>query len=368
MTRRVAWLSAVVLAVGCGTGAGKSSSRQRSGAARAALTVAPNPVSCSSPAAKTFTAALCVCEDLDLVGRGVWVTSSDAKEAPAGVNGVTHVVGETTFASGLASWGGVTGAGTLDVGGDLVTPADVDNVGTTRIGGDVYVGGNMETVGDLSVGGVVRVRGRLHHVGAEPKLTFGPYSAPAGPPCGCEPSTLLDVAAAVAAARTDNDNASLGSVVVENVGELTLTLDGGRYYLPGLSSVGSLHLKVTKPSALYIDGDFRTVGDDSLSVAEGASLDLYVNGSLENVGTWKVSDETLAGVVRLFVGGKDGMVQSVGDHDFVGALYAPTAPVELVGDTRFRGALFVKRLDGVGELTVDYAAPAMPEASACSMP
>lgn len=365
MTRRVALVSAVVFAVGCGTSPG-TSSRQRTGAARAALTVAPNQVSCSSPAAKTFTAALCVCEDLDLVGHSVWVTSSDAKDAPAGVNGVTHVVGDTTFASGLVSWGGVTGAGTLDVGGDLVTPADVDNVGTTRIGGDVSVGGDMETVGDLSVGGVARVRGHLHHVGTDPQLTFGPYTAPAGPPCGCEPSTLLDVAAAVAVARTNNDNATLGSV--ENVGELTLTLDGGRYYLPSLSSVGSLHLKVTKPSALYIDGDFRTVGDDSLSVAEGASLDLYVNGSLENVGTWKVSDDTLAGVVRLFVGGKDGMVQSVGSHDFVGALYAPTAPVELVGDTTFRGALFVKSLNGVGELTVDYAAPAMPEASGCSTP
>lgn len=365
MTRRVALVSALVLAVGCGTGPG-TSARQRTGAARAALTVAPNQVSCTSPAAKTFTAALCVCEDLDLVGHSVWVTSSDAKDAPAGVNGVTHVVGDTTFASGLAAWGGVSGAGTLDVGGDLVTPVDVDNVGTTRIGGDLSVGGDVSTVGDLSVGGVARVRGHLHHVGSDPQLTFGPYAAPAGPPCGCEPSTLFDVAAAVAAARIDNDDASLGPI--ENVGELTLTLDGGRYYLASLDSVGSLHLKVTKPSALYIDGDFRTVGEDSLSVAEGASLDLYVNGSLENVGSWKVSDDTLAGVVRLFVGGKDGLVQSVGDHDFVGALYAPTAPVELVGDTTFRGALFVRSLSGVGALTVDYAAPAMPAVSGCAAP
>jgi hypothetical protein len=132
--------------------------------------------------------------------------------------------------------------------------------------------------------------------------------------------------------------------------------------------VGRLNLVVTRPSALYVDGDFETVGDDRLAVSEGASLDLYVAGRLENVGRWAVSEGTLAGVVRLYVGGPGGLVQSVGSRDFVGALYAPSAPVELVGDTSFRGALFAKSLSGVGELTVDYAAPAMPAASGCPAP
>jgi hypothetical protein len=363
MGLRFASVSFAVLVVGCGVG-GPSSTPSRPNAARAALTVAPNKVSCASPAPQAFGAALCVCEDLHLVGHGVLVTSSDALDAPVGVNGVTHVVGETHFGSGLVSWGGVTGAGTLEVGRDVVTPASVSNVGTTIVGGDLVVGGDVETVGDLSVGGLARVSGNLHHVGSDPALRFGGYRAPAGPPCGCDPATFLDVAALVAAARTDNDNAQLGTI--DAVGDLALVLDGGRYYLSGLSSVGRLDLKVTKPSALFIDGDLETVGDDRLSVEEGASLDLYVNGRLENVGRWTVSDSTLAGVVRLYVGGKDALVQSVGEHDFVGALYAPQAPVELVGDTSFRGALFAKSLSGVGELTVDYASPAMPAAGSCA--
>jgi len=361
--RWTSW-SLVVLVVGCGTGGGDSSSfSPRPGAARAALTVAANQVSCTSPAPRAFQAALCVCEDLDLVGHGMLVTSSDALASPVGVNGVTHVTGETRFASGLSTWGGVTGAGDLEVGGDLVTPESVSVAGSTRIGGDLVVGGDVETVGELSVGGLARVSGNLHHVGSDPALRFAGYRAPAGPPCGCDPSTFIDVAALVAGAKAANDNARLGAV--EHVGDLRLVLDGGRYYLSGLQSVGRLDLIVTKPSALFVDGDFETVGSDSLSVEEGASLDLYVNGRLENVGSWRVSDTTLAGVVRLYVGGADAMVQSVGAHDFVGALYAPQAPVELVGDTSFRGALFVKSLSGVGELTVDYAAAAMPAAGAC---
>lgn len=365
MARRVLFAGVVMVAVGCGTGPGPAS-KARPAAARAAITVAPNAVSCGSPAPAAFGAALCLCDDLDLVGRGVFVTSSDPLAAPAGVNGVTHVVGETTFHGGLVSWGGVSGAGTLDVGGDLVTPADVSNVGTTRIGGDLVVGGDVETVGDLAVSGVTRVKGSVHHVGSEPQLAHGGYRAPAGPPCSCDPKALLDVPALVAAARVDNDNARVGLETVDHVGDLALTLDGGRFYVAGVRSVGRLHLTVTKPSALFIDGDLETVGEDFLSVAEGASLDLYVNGRLENVGRWTVSDSTLAGVVRLYVGGDDAVIQSVGEKDFVGALYAPTAPVELVGDMSFRGALFAKSLSGVGELVVDYAAPAMPAAADCT--
>ncbi|GMU63002.1 MAG: hypothetical protein AMXMBFR34_47650 [Myxococcaceae bacterium] len=371
MTRRVALLSVALFAAGCGrpSSTGQPGDRpDRPQAAHAAITVAPNAVSCSTPAPRLLNSALCLCEDLHLVGRGVLVTSSDPLDAPVGVNGVTHVVGQTHFVSGLVSWGGISGTGDLTVGLDAVTPQSVSVVGTTRIGGDLVVGGDLDSVGTLEVDGLTRVSGHVSVVGSRSSLRAAGYQAPAAPPCGCDPSSFLDVAGLVAAARASNDNARIGLEGVDHVGELTLTLDGGRFFLSGLRSVGRLALTVTKPSALYIDGDLETVGDDRLSVEEGASLDLYVNGRLENVGRWTVSDSTKAGVVRLYIGGKDAMVQSVGQHDFVGAVYAPEAPVELVGDTSFRGALFAKSLSGVGELTVDYAAPAVPQAGTCPGP
>ncbi|MEW5741512.1 MAG: hypothetical protein AB1938_21510 [Myxococcota bacterium] len=370
MTRRVALLFAALLVAACGpsslTRPGDRPDRPQ--AARAALTVAPNAISCNSPAPRVFNSALCLCEDLHLVGRGLLVTSSDPLDAPVGVNGVTHVVGETNFVSGLVSWGGISGTGDLTVGLDAVTPASVSVVGTTRIGRDLNVGGDLDSVGTLEVGGVARVSGHVSVIGSDTKIVSAGYRAPAGPPCGCDPTTFLDVPALVAAARTSNDNARIGLDGVDHVGDLKLTLDGGRFFLSGLRSVGRLELTVTRPSALFIEGDFETVGDERLSVEDDASLDLYVNGRLENVGRWTVSDATKAGVVRLYVGGQDALVQSVGDHDFVGALYAPQAPVELVGDASFRGALFARSLSGVGELTVDYAPAAMPAEGTCPSP
>src|SRR5690606_15404262 len=122
---------------------------------------------------------------------------------------------------------------------------------------------------------------------------------------------------------------------------------------------------VTKPSALYVGGDLVTVGTDAIEVDEGASLDLYVDGSIENVGTWKVGDETLAGVVRLYVGGGGSGLTLVGEEDFVGSIYAPNADVALVGDASIRGALFAKKLTGTGRLLVDHAKAAEPAAGAC---
>ncbi len=363
MNVRIASLAVAVVAAGCG--GDPFQSPPRVGVAKAAITVAPNPVSCSSPARAAFDAALCVCEDLDLVGQGVFVGSSDGLATATGVNGTTHVVGTHKFAGDLLSWRSIDGTGTLLVRDNATTTGDLNGTGTVSVGKDLSVGGDLSTVGELSVGGLARVAGTVSHTGDAPGLRVGQYVAPAAPPCGCEPSKLLDVAAEVAKAKASNDNATIGLAALNSVGDLTLTLEGGRYYLEGLRAVGTVKLVVRKPSALYVDGDFETVGRDEIAVDENASLDLYVDGKVENVGTWQVGGKTLAGVVRLYVGGQNPLVQSVGDKDFVGAIYAPTAPFELVGDTRIRGAIFAKSLTGVGHLLVDYAKPAMPAEGGC---
>ncbi len=361
-------LAAVVvvsLSSSCGPGGAS-----KAGVARAALTVKANEVSCSTPAPRAFSTALCVCKDLRLTGSGVSVASSDDLASNVGVNGHTSATGDWEVQGGLLSWQGVGGTGTLTVRDDVATTGDVSGTGTLSVGKDLVVGGDLTAVGKLSVGGAVRVQGRFSQTttSATP-VRLGPYVAPAGPPCGCDPAQLIDVPALVAQAKAQNQNAGLGVAThLSSTGSLALELTGGRVYLDGLSSVGSLRLHVSAPTALFIDGDYETVGDDEISVDEGASLDLYVNGRLENVGHWKVSSSTLAGTVRLFVGGQGSMVQSVGSQDFVGSLYAPTADVNLTGDMSVRGALFARSLTGTGRLHVDFATAAVPAAGSCPAP
>ncbi len=363
MTRNLlVGLSATVsVLVGCGGG-----TQARPGVARAAITVAGNEVSCSTPAAKVFNAGLCLCEDLDLVGSGVTALSSDGLAVNVGVNGTVDVVGEHDINGSLVAWKGVHDTGHLTVRDDLISTGNVDGVGELHVGGDLHVGGNLSTVGQFSVGGLVCVAGTIDSVGSGGTVRPGTYRAPAAPPCGCAKEQLLDVAAEVDRARANVGSSVVRVPVVDGVGELVVELTGGRYYLTGLQSVGHLRLVVKAPSALFVDGDWTTVGQDTIDVDPDASLDLYVKGKIENVGSWKVGTGTLAGVVRLFVGGTDSLVESVGDKDFVGSIYAPTAAMELVGDTRIRGAIFARKLTGTGSLLVDYAQPALPTAAACA--
>ncbi|MBL8953242.1 MAG: hypothetical protein JNK82_20860 [Myxococcaceae bacterium] len=343
MNRRIAVLA---LLAGCGietTGGDEG----RGKVARAAITVEANEVSCSSPAATAFGATgVCLCEDVSLVGSGLTVMSSEKLAVDVGVNGESSVVGDWQISGTLDTWGNVSGVGQLEVGNDLV------------------VGGDLSTVGNLKVGGAVRAKGKVTAVGSS-GADRAPYLRET-PPCGCDPAQLLDVKAAVEAVRDQNDNASIGlQSRVKSVGELELELSGGRYFIDGLTSVGGLKLHVTKPSALYIAGDLKTVGTDTFDVDENASLDLYVAGSIENVGAWSVGEGTLAGVVRLFIGGDGSSIDVVGEKDFVGAIYAPTSDLKLVGDMNLRGALFAKSLSGTGHLLLDHAKNAAPAAGTC---
>ena len=361
MTRRT--VAAVLVAVAaCDGGGGEE---DRVGVAKAAITIEPNEVSCSSPAKRAFSAGLCVCEDVTLVGSGLTVISEEKQPVDVGVNGKSRVVGEWKISGTLASWSGVEDVGELVVSGDVVTPASVTGVGSLEVGNDLVVGGDLSTVGQVKVGGVLRAGGKVTAIGSTGGATRGTYTAPAAPPCGCD--DLIDVAAEVESARVTNDNASIGlEVKPRSVGELTLELKGGRYFVEGSSTVGSLKLHVTRPSALYLKGDLVTVGTDSIEVDEGASLDLYIDGSIENVGTWNVGAGTLAGVVRLFISGGGSGISMVGEKDFVGSIYAPQADITLVGDTSIRGALFAKKLTGTGRLLVDHAKPAEPPGDACA--
>jgi len=360
---RLALTLGVVSLLGCGS-ARPRASQPRTGAARAAVTTGANDVSCSSPAARVFGAGLCVCENASLVGSGLTAMSSDGLTTDVGVDGLTHVVGDYRIDGTLVSWKGIDDVGTLQTRDDVMTPASVTGVGTLTVGRDLIVGGDLSTVGEITVGGLVRAAGKVTHVGNGLAQT-GPYLPRESPPCGCDPSQLLDVAGEVTKVAERNDNDSIGLSKVNQVGALTLELKGGRYYLESVDSVGDLELHVTAPSALYIGGNLKTVGTDTIDVDEGASLDLYVAGNVENVGTWRVGQGTLAGVVRMFVGGKDPLLASVGDKDFVGAIYAPTADFTLVGNTSIRGGLFVKNLTGTGELLVDFARAATPAPGAC---
>jgi hypothetical protein len=337
-----AMLSAGVLASGCMLTLTTDNS-QGEGQTQSSEASCTNP-----PPPPQFANALCLCEDLAAVGSGLTTAPMKGTAANVGVNGITNVVGQDHIDGSLVAYGGLSGVGDLAVRDDALTTKDVQGVGTIDVGGDLSVGGNLSGVGQLTVGGTLRVAGSTMLVGQSVVAT-GPYSPPSGPPCGCDPSSLIDVPAIVAAAANGQ------ATHLTNVGQQALTLQSGSYYWTGADSVGTLQITIAGAVKIYVQGDLNSVGSESFTLSQGATLDLYVSGNVSTVGEIAAGN---ASDFRLYVGGTGSMVMSVGSAQVQGDIYAPTAEVDLVGDTRLDGSLFAKRLSGVGSLDIRYSAPA----------
>lgn len=342
----------LVLVTGCGLVPGGGGLAQR----RAKIVSCP-----TTPAPKVFSQALCLCGDYRAVGKGLWV-----KGASAGVNGRVEVVGQHTFESDLVSYGGVTGVGTLSVGGDLTSAGAVEGVGQLTVGGDLSASA-LSGVGAVKVAGTLRCGGEVQSVGSLSSGARGPYTTPAGPPCACDAAQRLDVAAEIARLREKNDDAAIGlAPALKSVGDLTLALGSGQYYLSSFDTVGNTTLTVDGAVALAVDGALEAVGTLRFALTRGSTLDLYLKDGLQGVGDSLFGEGSDPGSVRLYVAG-DKALQLVGQQKVVGAIYAPQADLELVGDTSLEGGLFARDVDGVGQLEVKFAAPVVlgPDSPQC---
>jgi hypothetical protein len=315
----------------------------------------------TSPAPAIFTNALCLCRDFVDVGY-LEVGASAAPGNPSvGVNGVTRFANGARIAGGWAAFGGAEDAGDSRIGGNFVTPQGLTVAANFEVAKDLSVGGTLSGAGRLAVGGALRVGGADQLIGFEQVASSGAYAAPAGPPCPCDPSQLLDVAGKVAAAKSTNNNGALASIGVTD-----LHLPTGSYYFTDLDVIGLTRLHIDGAVALYIDGDLDAVGADRIALAPGATLDLYVSGAVRTVGWLGAGDPSNPSAFRVYIGGAHDLTLSVGAQTFAGSIYAPLSTIAYVGDTRIEGGLFAKQLYGVGVLRIDAAQPSAPPPSTCA--
>jgi hypothetical protein len=307
-----------------------------------------------------------VCGSLEPTGALVTEGRAPGQAANVGVNGGFSAAAGTSIGGSMRANGAIETTGDMSVDGHLFSRGSISTVGSLRVGGDLAAGGDLDAVGTLDVGGALRVAGSASHVGPGGAGSRGAFSDPGTSPCGCE--APYDVRGAVAIARTANDNAAhdLSPAGIPTVGETEITLPSGRYYLAGLESVGARRVVVTGAVQLYIDGDLSHVGDDRFTLAPGATLDLFVAGALESVGSIELGDPDRPEAFRLYVGG-EGRIAITGSARFAGLVYAPNADLEMAGDAVVEGGLFARNVSYAGTLTIRYA-PVTTQGDACEEP
>jgi hypothetical protein len=337
-------------------------------------------------ASQLFRYALCACDSVSLSGA-LRTAAFDSSKGPfmpggatqtgasVGVNQTLSAVG-TMDIGGSLTVGGVSGMsfpGMATVRGDLRVRGPLSYFGEQTVARDVWLQGVLNGVGVLHVGG------DLHQT---PSVSRSLINAPVvggrdlrdsvqvDPPCACEPSQVLDVAAIVADGAKRNHNAEVGldpDALVSVLGTRRQELECGRLFLSRISGVGDLTLSVKGRTALFVQYDVSLSGNLTIELGPEGALDLFVGGTLAFAGDQDFGDPSRAARIRMYVA-SNRAISIAGDTAFVGNLYAPHSAVSIVGDTNVYGAIFAGTLSRVGDTNIFYDSAIVREGDACDPP
>ncbi|HTA17895.1 MAG TPA: hypothetical protein VK989_01300 [Polyangia bacterium] len=341
-------------------------------------------------AAQAARYALCSCNDVVLTGNlivnpplGRQIPSSSSQSPWPGGHPVDGLLPASFFAA-IGTDQNWQVLGRADVPGTLVVAGTGDAqfgrpshvLGNARfagallpssalwISGDAFAGGDV--TGGVAVGGTLHVPAgaavaptvAAQAVAREPVATVAP-------PCDCETGHTLDIATAVFARRTNNANVFL-PVSADVLDDVTTPLSRdwpcGEYYLDTLRSEvgGALELLVHGHVGIFVAGDVRLYDTFTVTLDEGATLDLVVAGSFYTTAQ-VFGAQTAPARVRLWVGSS---TVSLPAHSQFGAfVYAPGAVFSAGADLTFSGSLFVGKLSVDGDVHIDYD-PALTQAGA----
>ena len=215
---------------------------------------------------------------------------------------------------------GVTGSGTAQVTGKLLSNGRVALSGNVRVLGDA-TGSPVALTGNASVSGIVSQTG-----------------------AGVMPEPMdLDLIGQLASAASSNAliPASFmkdGALVVS--GNKTLLLATGTYVLKGLTLSGGAVLDVAGPVRLFLEGPMQVSGNGKLNAGGNAS--------------------------RLVVFAKTASAITIsGGAQVLGLFYAPKAPLGIMGSVRIGGGLYAKAVTFSGTARV-AAGEALPPESVAS--
>jgi hypothetical protein len=328
-------------------------------------------------AIRTFRHALCTCEDYVTSTRlatdsfdsviGPWQPGGE--DGPVGIDGalqsndVLAIGGDLTVSGAGASLGAdLTIAGDAAIAGDLGLGVDV------TVGGDAQVGGSVD-LATLTVGGTLTVPEGETIGGAVTAAATVRAPVAVEPPCACAPDDLVDIADFVTGHRADNENAEidlLPDALTDYVGDTTLDLPCGRYYLGPVRGMGTLTLRATGRVAILVDGDFTMTSPLVIELAgDDAELDLLIAGLLSSTDTITAVDPAHPARTRVYVGG-DGRIDLAGGSTFAGNLYAPRAAVALSGGAVLFGSFFLRRLEQSAPVEIHYDVDVLNAAEGCA--
>lgn len=270
-------------------------------------------------AAVSFTYGLCACHDIGVpaLTSDTVIDAFDSKVGPykPGMKG-----GSAGANGGLKNTSSFRASGDIRVSGaagqtvGAVTQADLQlhvagNVSLAAqlgVGGDAFVGGTISGSAAATIGGTLHIPacGGVPANVKDAACVSGAVTVPDS--CACKPAEIVPVSSIVAfyANPSNTDNAAIGlSASAFNApgGPNRLDLPCGYYYLDRIVGSG-VTIAVHGPTALVVGGSVD-VGTVTFTLDPGATLDVFVGGTLTASGIVRVGSVAYPAGSRFYVGG-----------------------------------------------------------------
>jgi hypothetical protein len=328
----------------------------------------PDDVCSGEVAVRTFKRALCTCEDY-VTSNPLVTDSFDGRIAPyspgsggtaggVGVDGSVSASGMVTIGGALAVSGAAGASFLFDA--KIATDLDVNGPLGTNVaisaGGDAHVAGDI-TLTSLTVAGTLTVPATATISGTVTAGATVRDAVTVPVPCACGASDLVDIAAFVANHRADNNDASIGlspARLTDYVGDVTLDLPCGIYYVGPVRGNGAIVLRITGRVALLVDGDLALGAPLTIELdTQDAELDLMIAGLVSSNARIVAGDPDHPSRTRIYIGGS-GTIPLSGDSLIAANVYAPRSAIELSASSTIFGSLFLRRIAQAGPLTIHY--------------
>jgi len=318
-------------------------------------------------AEQLFRHSVCACDNL-FFGDTLVTDAFDSRIAPwaeggvggdvasnagAGGNREMHIAGNLVVSGNQGVFGEAVldVSGDLDCGGTLNKPNSVITIeGSARIGGavsvrEMIVGGTLLTAPDIAPTGTITATNRQTAAVSVP------------PPCPCG-DDVFDVGTVIAAHAAENHDAEIGldpQALNQVVGDKTLDLPCGRFYLERIQgdTSGTVTVHAQGRTALFIGRDVILRQDLVLTVDPDAELDVFIGGTVQVSGALRIGDPTMPRSLRVYVGA-GGSLALAGPTVVAGNLYAPRADLASSAALEVYGALVVNRITGAAPVTLHY--------------
>jgi hypothetical protein len=283
----------------------------------------------AAPVASASLPAFSLGGDLVLAGESALLLAA----------GIQRVSGDLRSSAPLAS---SAGPSALRIDGDAWLPAASPlDPRALDVGGELVLSPAGDDAADSQRWSAARTGGGIRR--ADASLL---------PPCACDPRRGPDVAATVARAAGDNDNAQLGfpaERLAQVTAPMTVVLPCGRYYFALLDGAGALTLRIDQPVALFVG---ELLGVIEVELGAQGSLDLFVSGAFEPRGG-RLGDPARPSATRVYVHDQPtpGPLAMLGE--LVSNFYGPTVGVQAFGVQR-RGSMVVRDAIVNDSLRVEY--------------